>query len=217
METGAETATIARDWVMGWTASRMAAPPVAEPWGYTVDVGLATQITRHVLVDLDEALVRKFTDGPTAPGTWLKTFVLPEVLEPWLTPGWVFDSEGFMMTTPLEHTPVSTPDGYRLRLWTRGEVTRLLIAGPDGGFAARGQVAIPSPGAVAVFDQIETSPDHRRKGLGSLVMRTLGNAAVEAGTTDGVLGATTDGRALYEALGWTTRLPLTGVIRKDDA
>ncbi|WP_093799080.1 GNAT family N-acetyltransferase [Streptomyces sp. Wb2n-11] len=88
-------------------------------------------------------------------------------------------------------------------------MTRLFVAAPDGGFAARGQVA--PTGRTAVVDQVETAPAHRRKGLGALVMRTLQDTAREQGATAGILGATTDGRGLYESLGWQACAPLTGV------
>uniref|UniRef100_UPI000AC6FF97 GNAT family N-acetyltransferase n=1 Tax=Streptomyces sp. NRRL B-24085 TaxID=1709476 RepID=UPI000AC6FF97 len=73
--------------------------------------------------------------------------------------------------------------------------------------AARGQTA--PTGATAVFDRIETAPAHRRRGLGSVVMRTLQGAAAAAGARTGVLAGTPAGRALYESLGWHVQAPLT--------
>ncbi|MEK8172579.1 GNAT family N-acetyltransferase [Streptomyces sp. M19] len=64
-----------------------------------------------------------------------------------------------------------------------------------------------------MIDQVETSPAHRRRGLGSTVMGTLTNAAAKSGATTAVLGASTLGRALYTSLGWYTEAPLTGVGR----
>ena len=87
----------------------------------------------------------------------------------------------------------------------------------EGVFAARGQIAIPPGAATAVVDQVETAADQRRKGLGRLVMRTLANAAAEAGAATGVLGASADGRALYTSLGWRTDSPLTGIVYRPDA
>ena len=84
-----------------------------------------------------------------------------------------------------------------------------MIAAPDGSWAARGQIA--PTGGTAVVDQIETSPDHRRRGLGTLVMHTLTRAALEQGAEVGVLGGTPDGRALYESLGWRTQSPLVSL------
>lgn len=74
-----------------------------------------------------------------------------------------------------------------------------MLAASDGSWAARGQIALP--GATAVADQIETSPAHRRRGLGRFVMRTLAHVAAEQGAETGILGATPEGRALYESLG----------------
>ncbi|WP_431043850.1 GNAT family N-acetyltransferase [Streptomyces sp. P1-3] len=206
-------AELVREWVEGWVVSRGAAPPVEESWGFTIDVGLTAQVTRHVLPDADEPLIRKLTETVTAPGTWLKFFLPPQTVAPWVAPGWSFDSDGFLMSTPLRPATVAAPEGYQVRTWARGGVTRVLVLAEDGAFAARGQIGVPALGRPAVVDQVETSPAHRRKGLGSLVMRTLANAALDAGSSAAVLGATTEGRALYESLGWRTHGPLTGLVR----
>jgi GNAT superfamily N-acetyltransferase len=318
---------VVRAWVDGWVVSRGAAPPEREPWGFTVDVGLMAQVSRHVFealgADVDEEAVRKVADGVTGAGVWLKVFQDPEVVGAWLGEGWWVDPEpGYLMTIPLtttrdertahlpttrtgtpktEHadapttghadvqeagrpdfpeagdtgapesgptgdpetvrtraaqgactdapgaghagvpeTPqtgapeagrtnaadgaptdvpepgragvpvaglTSVPDGYRMRVWSVGGVRRLLVAAPDGSLAARGQVA--PRGATAVFDQIETAPAHRRRGLGSIVMRTLQATAAAEGAETGVLAGTPAGRALYESLGWHVEAPLT--------
>lgn len=174
---------------------------------------------RHVLQSADEATVRKVMEHVTAPGVWLKSFVPPETLEPWLAPGWhLAGGIGYLMTAsvPTAHAqaPVETPDGYVLSTWTRASVTRALVRTADGAFAARGQVAVTGLGAVV--DQVETDPAHQRRGLGRLVMRSLTAAAAEQGATAGVLGATTEGRALYETMGWRTLAPLTGAMRGPD-
>ncbi|MGW0547187.1 GNAT family N-acetyltransferase [Streptomyces altiplanensis] len=210
------TADAVRAWVDGWVVSRGAADPVPRPWGLTVDVGLPHHATRHVMTDADEATVRKLAEVYAAPAVSLKMFLEPETVAPWLGPGWRTDGPGWLMTTPLRPLPgtgtgtgTGTPEGYTLKSWRRGGVTRLFVAAPDGGFAARGQVA--PTGRTAVVDQVETAPAHRRRGLGALVMRTLQGAAYEQGATVGILGATTDGRGLYESLGWQVWAPLTGV------
>ncbi|MEU4657816.1 GNAT family N-acetyltransferase [Streptomyces sp. NPDC023723] len=206
-------AELVRSWVEGWVVSRGAAPPVVEPWGLTVDVGLIGQVTRHVLFDADESLVRKLSETATAPGTWLKLFLPPQTVAPWVVPGWRFGDDGFLMSVPLHPTAADAPDGYQVRTWARGGVTWLLVLTEDGEFAARGQLAVPSPGRTAVVDQVETSPAHRRRGLGGFVMRTLENAAVAAGSSTAVLAATTEGQALYESVGWRTHGPLTSLVR----
>lgn len=209
-----------RNWVDGWVVSRGAAPPAVEPWGWTIDVGLAHHVSRHVFAatndEVDEATVRKVADSVTGAGIWLKVFAEPSRVGPWLGDGWWVDPEpGRLMSVRLRtsrrpgthETPAAVPDGYRLRTWSSGGVTRVMVAAPDGSWAARGQIA--PTGATAVVDQIETSPDHRRRGLGTVVMRTLTQAALEQGAEVGVLGGTPDGRALYESLGWRVDAPLT--------
>jgi len=205
---------IVRAWVDGWVVSRGAAPPIEEPWGFTIDVGHPEHVARHVLPDVTEKVVRTITETTTAQNTWLKVFVPPETVLPWLAPGWTLAAPGFLMSASLQRFSVDVPDGYRLRTWTQGGVLRALIRTNEGAYAARGQMAAPageSSGPV-VFDQIGTDAAHRRKGLGRLVMRTLANAALEAGASAGVLGATIDGQALYESLGWRTHGPLTSIV-----
>lgn len=187
---------------------------MAEPWGCTIDMGMTHHVTRHVFTatndEVEEETVRKVADAVTGAGIWLKVFAEPSTVTPWLGEGWWVDPEpGCLMSAPLRpyETPAGTPDGYRLRTWSRGGVTRVMVAAPDGSWAARGQIA--PTGATAVVDQIETSPDHRRRGLGTLVMRTLTHAALEQGAEVGVLGGTPEGRALYESLGWRVVAPLT--------
>jgi hypothetical protein len=48
-----------------------------------------------------------------------------------------------------------------------------------------------------------------------VVLRTLANVSLDAGAQTGILGATTQGRALYETLGWKSHAPLSGFIHRD--
>ncbi|MFF3372900.1 GNAT family N-acetyltransferase [Streptomyces sp. NPDC002680] len=202
-----------RAWVDGWVVSRGASPPLVEPWGYTIDVGTAEHVTRHVLDAVNDAVeertVRKVADAVTGTGVTLKVFADPATVGGWLGEGWRTDPEpGYLMSVPLTpaEAPVA-PDGYRVRVWTRAGVTRVMLAAPDGSWAARGQIA--PTGRTAVVDQVETSPAHRRRGLGSFAMRTLAREAVSQGAERGVLAGTPDGRALYEALEWRVEALLT--------
>ncbi|MGP9018594.1 GNAT family N-acetyltransferase [Streptomyces sp. BR1] len=197
-------------WIKGWVVSRGAAEPVAEPWGWTIDVGQSKHVSRHVVPEPDEPTVRKLVGATTAPGTWLKLFADDDTVRPWLGPGWHYDQPGYLMTLPLaERARTKVPGGYTLTSWTTGGVLRVLVRTDAGHFAARGQIA--PTGATAVADQIETAPEHQRRGLGSLVMRTLQNAALEAGATTAVLVGTPEGQALYSALGWKTRSPMASL------
>ncbi|WP_349307910.1 MULTISPECIES: GNAT family N-acetyltransferase [unclassified Streptomyces] len=205
-------AELARAWVAGWVLSRETAPPVEEPWGLRVDVGLPNHVARHVLPDADETTVRKVAETVTTPGTWIKAFVPPESMASWLTPDWTSGDAGFLMATDIRPSPTPTPEGYELTTETRGAVIRASVLAADGSIAARGQIA--PIGETAVIDQVTTDLAHQRRGLGSFVMRTLANVATEKGATTGVLGATVEGRALYESLGWSVHAPLAGFVYK---
>ncbi|WP_253871380.1 GNAT family N-acetyltransferase [Promicromonospora umidemergens] len=206
---------LVRAWVAGWALSRGTAPPVEQAEGFRIEVGRPDQVARYVLLDSSEAAVRTVAGAVTVPHTWLRAFVAPEVVATWLPPGWTAGPPTFLMATGLRPSSARAPDGYAVTAETRAGVTFVRVLAADGGLAARGQVAVA--GESAVVDQVETEPAHQRRGLGSLVMRTLANAAVEQGATTGVLGASSDGRALYEALGWRLHAPLAGFVYRATA
>ncbi|MFF2078850.1 GNAT family N-acetyltransferase [Kitasatospora sp. NPDC058162] len=202
---------LVRMWISGWTVSRGAADPVEQPWGWSIDVGSPTgEVGRHVLPEPTEAEVRKVAEATSAPTTWLKLFAEDATVRPWLGPRWRLDRPGYLMTAPLAPEPPALPAGYTLTTWTRGGVLRALVRTTDGHLAARGQAGLA--GAVAVPDQIATAPEHRRRGLGSVVMRALQSGAYESGARTGVLVGTADGQALYRALGWTTHAPMASLV-----
>ena len=93
---------------------------------------------------------------------------------------------------------VTRNDGWYLVAFSTTDAAE---AGPNK-LAARGRVAVVD-GTYAVFDQIWTSPDFRRQGLGSLTMRYLSALALEHDVEIGLLIAGLEGQALYTYLGWT--------------
>nr|WSX54776.1 GNAT family N-acetyltransferase [Streptomyces sp. NBC_00974] len=200
---------LVRMWVNGWVVSRGSSDPIGERWGWTIDVGQPRHVARHVLPEPSEADVREIVASTSAPGTWLKLFAEDQEVLPWAGPDWRRDSPGFLMTRPLAPEHPEVPSGYTLTRWTRGGVSRVLVRTHAGHFAARGQIARAD--AHAVVDQVETATEHRRKGLGGLVMRALQSTAYEAGARTGLLVGTPEGRALYSSLGWTTHSPMTSL------
>ncbi|KOU23387.1 hypothetical protein ADK52_18115 [Streptomyces sp. WM6372] len=200
---------LVRMWIDGWVVSRGSSDPIDEPWGWTIDVGQPKHVARHVLPEPSEGDVRKIVAATSAPGTWLKLFAEDQAVLPWVGPGWRIDSPGFLMVCHLAPERPEVPAGYTLTSWTRGDVSRVLVRTPAGHFAARGQIA--QAGAHAVVDQVETAAEHRRKGLGGLVMRTLQSTAYEAGARTGILVGTPEGRALYSSLGWTPCAPMASL------
>ncbi|MEV7615536.1 GNAT family N-acetyltransferase [Streptomyces sp. NPDC089799] len=178
----------------------------------SIRVGLPTQTVRHVLLDTDAGTARGLVGTITEPATWIKGFVEPDVMEPWFTRGWEPDDPGFLMAVDLSPSVVRAPDGYTVTAGTADGVLSVRVLAGDGELAARGQAGLA--GGACVFDQIITEEAHQRRGLGTLVMGALTNAAVENGAATGVLGATVQGRALYETLDWKVLAPLTGFIHR---
>lgn len=150
-------------------------------------------------------------DGePAAPGTWLKVCARPETVAAVLPTGWTVKDPEYMMTASLRFTEFPTPSGYRLQVTTQGAITDAEVLDTDEQVAARGRIA--RTGSFAVIDQVETSPSHRRRGLGRLVMGALGHRAATQGARTGVLVATRDGRGLYQSLDWTLHAPVTAAV-----
>ncbi|WP_433341380.1 GNAT family N-acetyltransferase [Streptomyces sp. CA-253872] len=204
-----------REWVHGWVVSRAAAPPEPRPWGWWVTVGLERHVGRHVFGGIGEEVreedVRAVTAAPQGLGTQIKLVADPARVVPWFAPGWeCFAGDDWFMVRDLDArdtAPGSPPPGYRLALWTRAGVTRVVVTTAGGDFAAHGQVGVCGPSAAV--DQIETAVAHQRRGLGSYVMRHLHAAARAAGAERAVLACTPEGRALYTAVGWRDVSPFT--------
>lgn len=79
-----------------------------------------------------------------------------------------------------------------------------------GMVAASGMVAIYDE--YAIFDQIQTHPEHRRRGYGRMLMQSLAAHAKEFPVTTGLLLASTDGQRLYHKMGWRSIGPVTVLV-----
>jgi len=118
------------------------------------------------------------------------------------------------MGTPMDRDAVAAA----FRLW----VTRMLPAGtfrawlvetPSGDIVAGGAITIipwpPGPASLgdrlAFVYNIYTEPAHRRRGLARLVMEAIHAWCRQAGITTAALNSSTDGRPLYESLGYRVR------------
>jgi GNAT superfamily N-acetyltransferase len=106
--------------------------------------------------------------------------------------------ETFMRRALADHPAPQPPDGYSVVV-TRENVIEVRLL-HNGAPAASGLMAVV--GEDAVPHRIQTSPEHRRRGLGSVVMGVLAQEAVADGTTTGLLFASDDGLHLYRRLGW---------------
>ncbi|MFI9817553.1 GNAT family N-acetyltransferase [Saccharothrix variisporea] len=207
----------ARQWVRGWAWCRDTPDPVEEHDGFRIDVGLSGHRVRYVITGT--ASVRE-RSSLTVPGTWLKVCAPREEVLPLLGVGWVVGEPEYLMSVPLGGVgacsvgvvgarsvgvvgPCSVaevPDGYRVEVVGERGFHEVVVTGVGGAPAARGRFAVRE--GAAVVDQVVTEPEHRRRGLGKLVMGLVGELAAERGARVGVLVSTVAGRPLYESLGW---------------
>jgi GNAT superfamily N-acetyltransferase len=167
-------------------------------------------LERHVVVDYDAGLLGELASGLHTPGTWLKVCAPLEKVIPLLHEDWQVQAPEYLMAVALSDTPPAAHEGYLLSLSTSGAVSDAELRDMDGQLAAKGRVAHSE--GVATFDQIVTEPAHQRKGLGRVIMAALGNLAIAREARVGVLVATEQGRALYQAIGWTLVSPMTAAV-----
>jgi GNAT superfamily N-acetyltransferase len=198
-------------WAEGWTVSRGTPPPLPTRWGLRIEVGAPNQLRRHVLLDPDPAAAAsELAASVGEPLTWIKAAVAPEALRPALGADWSQDDPGWLMAWDVAPAAVRVPEGYTVATEFAEAVTRVRVLAADGSLAARAQYGHGD--GFGVVDQVRTEAEHQRRGLGSLVMGTLANVAHEDGARTSILGASVEGRALYEALGWKVCAPLAGFI-----
>ncbi|MER5890127.1 GNAT family N-acetyltransferase [Streptomyces sp. NPDC001941] len=201
-------------WVGGWAASREHPRPLGRPWGWYVEVGRPAMTARHVVGRPAREAALEAVAAASGPYVVVTVPGEPDEVAGWLPGDWRVNPEQcfHLMTVDLDPGRPRTPEGYRLGIEVAGEVVRALVTGPRGQEAARGQMAVHA--GVAVFDQVITEPEHRRRGLGVLMMRALADHAVGTGARTGALGATDEGRALYESLGWKRGCALVNCVRR---
>jgi GNAT superfamily N-acetyltransferase len=202
-------------WVDGWAWSRGTSRPEPVDGGWYVATRSDVEHERFVLseptVERVDAILAK---GP-APTTCVKFPGDPAEWLPRFGPGWVPDHEGCFMTRALGRPPGrQAPAGYEVKVEAKPRVVVASVLAPEGNVISSGRMGLGTSYAVA--DQIVTDERHRRLGLGTVVMAALEKGALEAGLERAVLGATGDGQALYERLGWDAGAPLTAVHYRPD-
>ncbi|MGW7538395.1 GNAT family N-acetyltransferase [Amycolatopsis sp. NPDC054798] len=198
-----------RRWQAGWGISRGFRPAEQARGGLHVLLGQPDRHREVVALSAEPDDLRGLAAEVAAASrpTWLTVPTnRPESVETIVREAGLKlrDEREALMTIPLQrHPPRQTPAPYQCTTATSGTVLETVLRHPDSGVAARGTMAVVGTDAIA--DRIETVPEHRRRGLGSVVMSSLAENAVAHGATTGILVATPDGQQLYSALGWTTR------------
>lgn len=211
MQTLDEIAMRAEAWARGWTLTRQTSPPRQEEFGWRIEVDRPGQRRRFILPGLGG--LEQLGAALHAPETWLKICAPREPVAALLGGRWQLQPQEYLMHLRWRPEPAAVPAGYVLHEQQQGPVLLLELRTTGGEPAAQARCGIAQHHAVV--DQVVTEAAHRRRGLGALLMKTLGNRALRAGAGQGVLVATEDGRALYASLGWTLVSPMTAALAMD--
>jgi GNAT superfamily N-acetyltransferase len=189
-------------WTAAWAISRGKPAPVPVHGGFYLEDGRAQQKARYVFPDLRQTVVDELTGAIDEPWVYLKFCAPRAAVAPLLPGNWRIADPGFMMAADpgALTSPRARFRGYARSVTEQDGVIALSVSSDAGEPAARGRLILR--GALAIFDQIETEAEHRRRGLGTAVMHELGGEAVRRGAARGILVATPAGRALYLSLGW---------------
>ncbi|MEV0460342.1 GNAT family N-acetyltransferase [Catellatospora methionotrophica] len=201
-------------WGHGWARSRGVPRPVAVPGGFRADVGLHGHRVRYVLHTWDSELLSALDRQVAAPGTWIKISGRSAALRGALSADWTMDDTGHLMSTPFTVGAADVQAPYAMRVTTAGEVVVATVVDATGATAAAGHLA--PEGEFGIVDRVETAPAHRRRGLGTVVMRALSDHAARNGMTTGLLVATDEGRRLYHSLGWRVRSEIAAAYVPED-
>ncbi|WEK20906.1 MAG: GNAT family N-acetyltransferase [Candidatus Pedobacter colombiensis] len=202
---------IVETWLKGWSLARGLPAPVRQNGILFVNVGWPQQAMRYVFPRLTDKL-KYLAERIVDPWVFLKICAKPETVKELLPSHWVIRAPAFMMTCYDKMTLSKTelPKGYVIDINKNTPIAIVRVLTSDHMEAAIGRVVIVDH--FAIYDRIETHPDHRRNGLGSIVMKTLEALAINRGARKGILVATAEGRALYEKLGWSMYTPYTTAV-----
>ncbi len=203
--TPAAVAPLIRAWLAARSLARGLPAPVDEAGACRVDVHSDAEVRRWVFPALSPqigALARSITQ----PRHFIKLCGAPEELLAALPPGWQLSAPGHFMMGPGRMGGSACPAGYRSVISCADGITAVRVRAPDGELAASGHAA--ELDGVFIYDRIITEPGHQRRGLGRFVMQQLAGCKQAAQSTE-LLVATDQGRALYEALGWSVLSPFS--------
>lgn len=190
-------------WLRGRSLARRLPPPIAEYGGFRVDSHTDAEVSRWVFPKVDAGL-RDLARSIREPRLLLKLCGSADELRAILPSGWEIHAPNYFMQANGDRFARSLPKGYTSELLRADAAIEVRIWSDSGSLAASGYGG--ETRAALVYDRIVTAPDHRRRGLGHVVMATLQAARQNTGGPE-LLVATEEGRALYTKLGWRTISP----------
>ena len=202
---------IVEKWLKGWSLSRGLPLPVKNGSGFRVDVGWPEQKARYVFPGFTNEFI-DLANTITEPWVFLKVCAPADLIKNRIPSQWVIQPPGFMMTcfTTMSSPKSALTDEYILEVKNEVPVSIAKVLTANGDIAATGRLVFADD--FVIYDRIETDALHRRKGLATIILKTLEGIAVSRGKTKAVLVATEAGKALYETLGWTLYAPYTSVV-----
>ncbi|HVI46838.1 MAG TPA: GNAT family N-acetyltransferase [Chitinophaga sp.] len=192
---------VVEKWLTGWSMSRGLPLPVRYDTGFSVDVGWPEQQRRYVFPALTGDIIR-LADAIHDHWVFLKVCAPPDALKDILPSRWEIQPQGYMMTMadPMPAGAIRLPHGYYIETDMQQTHNLVKILTGEGNLAASGRIIFVDD--LAIYDRISTEAAHRRKGLGTIVMKTLESVATANGYTKSILVATEEGQMLYTSLGW---------------
>jgi GNAT superfamily N-acetyltransferase len=197
-------------WLSGRSLSRGLPLPVPYGGGLLVVVDNQAELRRYVFADAGPEL-QACADQIRDPRIFLKAAVDTDTLRRALPGRWHVQPTGYLMMCPAAAaSQAEIPTGYSVSLEREYGAQAVRVIHGSGERAASGRVALND--GCAVFDQIETTESHRRRGLGTAVMLALDAIAQKAGVSERLLVATEEGRALYGSLGWRVLAPWSTAV-----
>ncbi|MEO6605317.1 MAG: GNAT family N-acetyltransferase [Aeromicrobium sp.] len=208
-----DAAELTQRWIAAWVHVRSIEVSQLDGWPL-VHTRSRTRETELICRDPGPeaftALMRHIDGDPRAMLT-----VIAEDIEPYaaleLPPGVRVDRhDETLMTVELKPGDPPLHDSDLMSRWDIHGNSVTLRLETDDSVAAEGTIGVL--GDVAVFDAIETSPKFRRRGLGRCVVSMLNSYALDRGASTGILAATSQGRMLYESLGWDVALNMRSLM-----
>lgn len=190
-------------WLAARSIARGLPGPVADMGGFRVDTDTDAEIRRWVFPRMQAGL-KELARSISEPRYFLKLCGEADELRSALSRGWEIHAPSYFMRANGIFPERPLADGYRIEVHRAGPVVEVRVLSDVGALAARGYAAETSE--AFIYDRIVTEAEHRRKGLGHIVMATL-RSAKQNSTNPELLVATEDGKALYSTLGWETISP----------
>lgn len=202
-------------WLTAWSISRKLPLPVKYTSGFKVDVGYEKQLARYVFPKLNEDFVH-LSQIIKEPWVFLKVCASPNEIKKFISGKWTFQPQGYMMycDNPMEfNNDKQLSNNYKLEFENYDSTYIVRIIDRDNELAAIGHLIIVKD--TAVYDRIVTEPNHRRKGLASIVIKELEKIAISKEITNNFLVATEEGKKLYESVGWKLYCLYTSIVIMD--